>query len=101
MSHLMHPNSLHLGRRLLGEAVSCLETAGGARCSPPEGQLFIARTQLPSSLSSVRGGEPGGYSTDIGSMLKAGSWTTSPRDAVRCPLQLPGTPAASVPLRIL
>lgn len=34
MSHLMHPNPLHLGRCLLGEAVSCLETAGGARCSP-------------------------------------------------------------------
>lgn len=37
MSHLMHPNPLHLGRYLLGEAVSCLETAGGARCSPSGG----------------------------------------------------------------
>lgn len=37
MSHLMHPNPLHLGRCLLGEAVSCLETAGGARCSPSGG----------------------------------------------------------------
>lgn len=34
MSHLMQPNSFHLGRCLLGEAASCLETAGGAQCSP-------------------------------------------------------------------
>lgn len=49
MSHLMQPNSLHLGRNLLGEAASCLETAGGASVLSPENQLFPAVTQLPFS----------------------------------------------------
>lgn len=59
MSHLMQPNSFHLGRCLLGEAVSCLETAGGASVHSPRGLARHSITQLPFTFSSVRAGESG------------------------------------------
>lgn len=51
MSHLMQPNSFHLGRCLLGGG--CFMLGNGWRSSvlSPENQFFSAVTQLP--LSSV------------------------------------------------